>query len=72
MFALESLAIAGETHENSAAVRRACDFLVSKQMDDGGWGETYMVSRLSTLSRNARAVRLIPLAVVRDDGVCAA
>jgi lanosterol synthase len=43
MFALESLAIAGETHENSAAVRRACDFLVSKQMDDGGWGETYMV-----------------------------
>jgi lanosterol synthase len=44
MFALESLAIAGETHENSAAVRRACDFLVSKQMSDGGWGETYMVS----------------------------
>jgi hypothetical protein len=44
MFALESLAIAGETHENSAAVRRACDFLVSKQMEDGGWGETYMVS----------------------------
>jgi hypothetical protein len=43
MFALESLAIAGETHENSAAVRRACDFLVSKQMEDGGWGETYMV-----------------------------
>ena len=44
MFDLESLAIAGETHENSAAVRRACDFLVSKQMEDGGWGETYMVS----------------------------
>ena len=44
MFALESLAIAGETHENSAAVRRACDFLVSKQMEDGGWGETYMVA----------------------------
>jgi lanosterol synthase len=50
MFALESLAIAGETHENSAAVRRACDFLVSKQMDDGGWGETYMV-RLLTLGQ---------------------
>lgn len=44
MFALESLAIAGETHDNSTSVRRACDFLVSKQMDDGGWGETYMVS----------------------------
>lgn len=44
MFALESLAIAGETCANSERVRRACDFLLSKQMDDGGWGETYMVS----------------------------
>ncbi|ORY28503.1 terpenoid cyclases/protein prenyltransferase alpha-alpha toroid [Naematelia encephala] len=42
MFALESLAIAGETCANSERVRRACDFLVSKQMADGGWGETYM------------------------------
>lgn len=43
MFALESLAIAGETHSNSERVRKACDFLLSKQMDDGGWGETYLV-----------------------------
>ncbi|KAL7748119.1 Lanosterol synthase (Oxidosqualene--lanosterol cyclase) [Sorochytrium milnesiophthora] len=40
-FSLESLATAGETYENSDAVRRACDFLVSKQMYDGGWGESY-------------------------------
>jgi len=44
MFALESLGIAGETYENSERVQRACEFLRSKQMDDGGWGETYMVS----------------------------
>jgi lanosterol synthase len=44
MFALESLAIAGENHANSERVRRACDFLLGKQMPDGGWGETYMVS----------------------------
>jgi squalene cyclase len=44
MFALESLGIAGETYENSERVRRACEFLRGKQMDDGGWGETYMVS----------------------------
>lgn len=43
MFALESLGIAGETYENSDNVKRACDFLVSKQKLDGGWGETYMV-----------------------------
>lgn len=24
------------------AVKRACEFLVSKQQDDGGWGETFM------------------------------
>ncbi|KAJ3078519.1 Lanosterol synthase (Oxidosqualene--lanosterol cyclase) [Quaeritorhiza haematococci] len=40
-FALESLATVGETYENSDVVRRACDFLISKQMADGGWGESY-------------------------------
>ena len=44
MFALEALGIAGETYANSDNVRRACDFLVGKQKEDGGWGETYMVS----------------------------
>lgn len=43
MFALESLAIAGENYANSERVRQACQFLVRHQMDDGGWGETYMV-----------------------------
>ncbi|KZP01638.1 terpene synthase [Calocera viscosa TUFC12733] len=41
MFALESLSLAGESYANSAPVRKACDFLVSKQMPDGGWGESY-------------------------------
>lgn len=41
MFALESLALAGEHYDNSASVRRACEFLVNKQMADGGWGESY-------------------------------
>lgn len=43
MFALESLSLNGETFESSERVQRACCFLISKQMDDGGWGETYMV-----------------------------
>jgi lanosterol synthase len=41
MFALESLRLVGETHENSERVRRACSFFLSKQADDGGWGESY-------------------------------
>ena len=41
MFALESLASVGETYSTSARVRKACDFFLSKQMDDGGWSESY-------------------------------
>jgi lanosterol synthase len=43
MFALESLQCVGETYENSEMVKRGCDFLLEKQMDDGGWGESYKV-----------------------------
>lgn len=46
MFALESLASVGETYENSERVKRGCDFLLSKQMPDGGWGESYKSSEL--------------------------
>ncbi len=46
MFALESYEFAGETYETSESARRACDFLVSKQRADGGWGESYKVRHL--------------------------
>ena len=46
MFALESLASVGETYENSERVRRACQFLIDRQMGDGGWGESYRSSEL--------------------------
>jgi lanosterol synthase len=41
LFAMESLSSVGEFYENSSRIRRACNFLLSKQMDDGGWGESY-------------------------------
>ncbi|PYH98377.1 lanosterol synthase [Aspergillus ellipticus CBS 707.79] len=44
MFALESLASIGETYQNSADARRGCEFLLSKQKEDGGWGESYLSS----------------------------
>lgn len=40
-FAVESLTTFGHTYQNSETVRKACDFLVTKQMEDGGWGESY-------------------------------
>jgi lanosterol synthase len=40
-FALESLAQNGETWQTSARSRKGCEFLLGKQMADGGWGEHY-------------------------------
>lgn len=40
-FTLEALASQNEVHHNSEAVRRACKFLIDKQNEDGGWGESY-------------------------------
>jgi hypothetical protein len=42
-FAMESLSSVGETHKTSERIRKACIFLLSKQQEDGGWGETYKV-----------------------------
>jgi lanosterol synthase len=41
MFALESLASVGEIYTNNSRVKKACEFLLGKQRDDGGWGEHY-------------------------------
>lgn len=38
-FALEGLQTIGETYQTSERVRRACKWLLGKQMVDGGWGE---------------------------------
>jgi lanosterol synthase len=41
MFAVESLKSVGETYANSKHVQRACQFFLDRQMEDGGWGESY-------------------------------
>jgi lanosterol synthase len=35
------LVSAGE-NENSKEIKKACDYLVKHQMNDGGWGESYL------------------------------
>ncbi|KAL5718241.1 myb-like DNA-binding protein bas1 [Ranunculus cassubicifolius] len=40
-FALRGLAAIGKNCYNSTIVRKACDFLLSKQLKSGGWGESY-------------------------------
>ncbi|KNC77714.1 hypothetical protein SARC_09830 [Sphaeroforma arctica JP610] len=42
-FAIDGLVEAGETYDSpTGAAKRACAFLLSKQKEDGGWGETFM------------------------------
>ncbi|KAJ3704800.1 hypothetical protein LUZ61_008505 [Rhynchospora tenuis] len=41
-FAIEALIAAGESYGTSGAIRKACAFLLSKQLKDGGWGESYL------------------------------
>uniref|UniRef100_A0A0D3G4V5 Terpene cyclase/mutase family member n=1 Tax=Oryza barthii TaxID=65489 RepID=A0A0D3G4V5_9ORYZ len=43
-FAIKGLVAAGRTYENSSSIRKACNFILSKQLSTGGWGETYLSS----------------------------
>jgi lanosterol synthase len=64
MFALEALSTTGLSYMNSVTVKRGCDFLISKQLSDGGWSEsmkscetlTYVVSEKSLVVQTAWAV----------------
>jgi len=42
---VKGLTAAGRTFENSPAIRKACGFLLSKELPSGGWGESYLSSQ---------------------------
>ncbi|KAL6865277.1 hypothetical protein ACP4OV_016428 [Aristida adscensionis] len=44
-FGVKGLTAAGRTWKNSPAIRKACDFLLSKELPSGGWGESYLSSQ---------------------------
>lgn len=44
-FAVEGLVTYGKNYNNCPSIRKACDFLLSKQLPDGGWGESYLSSQ---------------------------
>ncbi|KAJ8641070.1 hypothetical protein MRB53_017764 [Persea americana] len=41
-FGVNGLVAGGKTFQNSSSLRKASDFLLSKQLDSGGWGESYL------------------------------
>ncbi|KAI8921367.1 terpenoid cyclases/protein prenyltransferase alpha-alpha toroid [Powellomyces hirtus] len=54
-FGIEGLSAVGETYENSGTVRKACEFLVSKQQADGGWGEDYKSCETGVFHHHAQS-----------------
>nr|UMM64879.1 2,3-oxidosqualene cyclase [Avena strigosa] len=44
-FAVRGLVAAGRTFKNCPAIRKACNFLLSKELPCGGWGESYLSCR---------------------------
>lgn len=66
MFALESLATQGETHENSEGVRRACRFFLERQNEDGGWGESYKSCETSVWCPHPDGSQVVQTAWVSD------
>nr|KYP61355.1 Cycloartenol synthase [Cajanus cajan] len=41
-FGVKGLIAAGRNFSNCPSVRKACEFLLSKQLPSGGWGESYL------------------------------
>ncbi|KAJ1267466.1 hypothetical protein BS78_07G058400 [Paspalum vaginatum] len=41
-YAVVGLVSVGKTFRNSATIRKACDFVLSKELPSGGWGESYL------------------------------
>ncbi|KAG4919435.1 hypothetical protein JHK85_057716 [Glycine max] len=44
-FAVVGLTACGKNYHNSPSLRKACKFLLSKQLPNGGWGESYLSSQ---------------------------
>nr|BBI55115.1 cycloartenol synthase [Bauhinia forficata] len=44
-FGIKGLVAAGKNFSNCSSIRKACEFLLSKQLSSGGWGESYLSSQ---------------------------
>ena len=58
-FAMECLACVGEEYENSDAQYRACEFLVGKQNEDGGWGESFESCEFGVYTENPEGSQVV-------------
>ncbi|KAL4629206.1 hypothetical protein ACB092_05G291200 [Castanea dentata] len=42
LFGIKGLVAAGRTYKNCSSIRKACNYLLSKELASGGWGESYL------------------------------
>ena len=56
MFAMEALQTVNETYQNSEVVQKGCDFLVKRQMEDGGWSESMKSSELHSYVESEKSL----------------
>ncbi|MED6224428.1 Lupeol synthase [Stylosanthes scabra] len=52
-FAVEALKAVGKNYHNSPSIRKACQFLLSKQLPNGGWGESYLSSQNKIVAKGS-------------------
>lgn len=56
MFALEAFNSIGRTYDNDETVKKGCDFLISKQREDGGWSESMKSCETHTYVNNTQSL----------------
>ncbi|PIA37711.1 hypothetical protein AQUCO_03000334v1 [Aquilegia coerulea] len=49
-FGIKGLVAAGETFRSSSSIRKACEFLLSKELAPGGWGESHLSCRFKVFT----------------------
>lgn len=55
MFAVEALATQGYNYANSDVIKKACEFLVKRQEEDGGWAENFRSCELFSFVRHEKS-----------------
>ncbi|GMJ00915.1 cycloartenol synthase 1 [Hibiscus trionum] len=51
-FGVKGLVAAGKSFNNSSSIQKACNFLLSKQLSSGGWGESSFMSKQGQVYSN--------------------
>ncbi|KAK6944649.1 Squalene cyclase, C-terminal [Dillenia turbinata] len=59
-FGIKGLVAAGRNFNSCSTIRKACDFLLSKQLPSGGWGESYLSSQNKSIEKmeNSRCANM--------------